>query len=76
MITDAQKQIYEEIGGSTKSNWKDWKWQVKHCIRSVEKFERLLDIKLPDKLRKQFEEITKKFPMSITPYYSFSDGPG
>jgi lysine 2,3-aminomutase len=69
MITEAQKQIYNEIGDYGKTNWHDWKWQMKHCIRSVDKFERLLDIKLSGELRKQFEKITQKFPMSITPYY-------
>jgi lysine 2,3-aminomutase len=69
MITKTQKQIFEEIDGTTKSNWNDWKWQVKHCIRDVETFEQLLDIQLPKKLREQFKKISKKFPMSITPYY-------
>lgn len=69
MITKTQKQIFKEIDGTTKSHWDDWKWQVKHCIRDVETFERLLGVQLPKKLREQFKKISEKFPMSITPYY-------
>jgi lysine 2,3-aminomutase len=69
MITESQQQIIEEIGNTSKNNWNDWKWQVKHCIKSVEKFEKLLGISLSKELKEQFRRITEKFPMSITPYY-------
>lgn len=69
MITESQQQIIEEIGNTSKGNWNDWKWQIKHCIKSVEKFEQLLGINLSEELREQFRKITEKFPMSITPYY-------
>ena len=69
MITEKQKQILKEIDTTQKGNWKDWRWQVKHCIRDLETFEQLLDIKLPFIIRESFKKISKKFPMSITPYY-------
>ena len=69
MITESQQQIIEEIGNTSKSNWNDWKWQIKHCIKSVDKFEQLLGISLSEDLKEQFRKITEKFPMSITPYY-------
>ena len=69
MITEKQKQILKEIDTTQKGNWKDWRWQVKHCIRDLETFEQLLDIKLPLIIRESFKKISKKFPMSITPYY-------
>ena len=69
MITDKQKQILKEIDGAQKGNWNDWRWQVKHCIRDLDTFEQLLDIKLPFIMRESFKKISKKFPMSITPYY-------
>jgi lysine 2,3-aminomutase len=69
MISEHQKQIYSEIEGGTSGKWQDWKWQVRHSIRDLETFEKLLDIRLPEDIRKQYETITAKFPMSITPYY-------
>lgn len=50
-------------------HWKDWKWQLKHCIHDLETFENLLNVKLPENIRENFKSITNKFPMSITPYY-------
>jgi len=69
MITEKQKQILKEIDTTQKGNWNDWRWQVKHCIRDLKTFEQLLDIELPFILRESFKKISKKFPMSITPYY-------
>ena len=69
MITDKQKQILKEIDGAHKDNWNNWRWHVKHCIRDLETFEQLLDIKLPDSICNSFKKISEKFPMSITPYY-------
>ncbi len=69
MLSKKQKAIVNEIDGSSVSKWKDWKWQVKNCIRDVDTFETLLNIHLPDELRQNFRSITDKFPMAITPYY-------
>ncbi len=69
MISEQQKSILKEIDGGKLSNWMDWKWQVRHSVRDLETFERLLDIKVPDTIREQYKQITSKFPMSITPYY-------
>ncbi|MDD3095186.1 MAG: lysine 2,3-aminomutase [Candidatus Neomarinimicrobiota bacterium] len=69
MLSTRQKHIYNEIEGTTLKNWQDWKWQVRHSVRDLETFEKLLDIKVPDDIRKQYKKISEKFPMSITPYY-------
>ena len=69
MISEKQKSILKEIDGGELKNWRDWKWQVRHTIRDLETFENLLDIKVSEEIRKQYNEITSKFPMSITPYY-------
>jgi lysine 2,3-aminomutase len=69
MISQQQKKIFKEIDGNAGSKWTDWKWQVKHCIKKLEKFEKLLSIELSQEMRDQFESIMEKFPMSITPYY-------
>jgi len=42
---------------------------MRHSIRDLDTFERLLDITLSDEQRKAFGETVQKFPMSTTPYY-------
>lgn len=49
--------------------WTDWKWQLKHSITDLKTFEKLTGITFSKEERKQFSNTTKKFPMSITPYY-------
>jgi lysine 2,3-aminomutase len=69
LLSDTQEHIIDSIEGGSASHWRDWKWQLKHCIRDVKTFEKLLDIRLTDDQRQQFNRTIKKFPMSITPYY-------
>ncbi|MDX9980695.1 MAG: lysine 2,3-aminomutase [Lentisphaeria bacterium] len=65
-----EKQIASGIEEqASKSQWRDWKWQVRHCIRDVETFERLLGIELDSAERDAFRETVARFPMAITPYY-------
>ncbi|TFG61285.1 MAG: lysine 2,3-aminomutase [Deltaproteobacteria bacterium] len=65
-----QRKIAGRIdGASSKSNWKNWKWQVKHRVRSLEVLEKLLDIHLPRAQRAKLKKTIDKFPLSITPYY-------
>jgi lysine 2,3-aminomutase len=64
MLTSSQHKILNEIDGSSVRNWKDWKWQLRHCIKDLDTFETLLDIRLPETLRRQFKLIVEKFPMS------------
>ncbi|MGE4301478.1 MAG: lysine 2,3-aminomutase [Victivallaceae bacterium] len=68
-LTENQQKIFDEIEPNTTGNWKDWKWQLKNCIRDIETVEKLLGVKLPKQLRQNFTKIINKFPMSITPYY-------
>ena len=69
-LSNAQKQIIAAIDeDATSSNWRDWKWQMRHCIRDLDTFERLLDIELSETQRNDFLKTTAKFPMSVTPYY-------
>jgi len=69
VIKERQGKILNNMNNAGSGLWTDWKWQIKHCIKDVETFEALLDIKLPANLRDQFRPIVDKFPMSITPYY-------
>ncbi|HPJ56906.1 MAG TPA: lysine 2,3-aminomutase [Kiritimatiellia bacterium] len=65
-----QQKIAGRIDRTTsKSNWKDWKWQIKHRVRSLDVLEKLLDIRLPRVQRAKLKKTIDRFPLSITPYY-------
>ncbi|MBF9017967.1 MULTISPECIES: lysine 2,3-aminomutase [unclassified Oceanispirochaeta] len=49
--------------------WKDWKWQLRNSITTIEGVEEILDIKFSDKKREEIEKTISKFPLSVTPYY-------
>lgn len=69
MLTNNQRKILNEINGSSAGNWQDWKWQLRHSIKELDTFETLLNISVTESLRRQFQRIVEKFPLSITPYY-------
>ena len=52
-----------------KTKWRDWKWQMRHCIKDVDTFEKFLGIRLDDSQKEAFAKTIARFPMSITPYY-------
>lgn len=65
-----QQEIAGKISSDAKvSQWKDWKWQLKHSVRDIDIFEKLLGIRFDPEERAQLDETVKKFPLSITPYY-------
>ncbi|MGM0509461.1 MAG: lysine 2,3-aminomutase [Fusobacteriota bacterium] len=65
-----QQKLAEKIHkGALGSNWKDWKWQLKHSISTIAGFEKITGIEFSKKERKELEETVQKFPISITPYY-------
>jgi lysine 2,3-aminomutase len=63
------KELEKNYQDKNISYWKDWKWQLKNSITEISTFERLLNVQFTPKERIELEEITKKFPLSITPYY-------
>ena len=70
IFNKTQQSIASKIRtGSDISNWKDWKWQVKHSIRSLEKFEMLTGINFSEEEVLQLKKTFDRFPLSITPYY-------
>jgi lysine 2,3-aminomutase len=71
IFSSAQQEIADQLGDEkiAVAKWKDWKWQLKNCIKTVDQFESLLGIKMDDKHRKKVELTIKKFPMAISPYY-------
>ncbi len=66
-----QQEIAERISpeSTSLSQWKDWKWQLKHAIQSIDTFEKLLGIRLEATEREQVGRTLETFPLSITPYY-------
>lgn len=50
-------------------NWKNWKWQVSHCIKDINTIEKILDVRFDTEGRQQIQETMNLFPMSVTPYY-------
>ena len=66
-----KKNIIEErfFRKNSRSEWDDWKWQMRHSINSVERFEKVTGVKFSPEKREELEETAKIFPVSITPYY-------
>ncbi len=70
IFNEKQQDLAQRIDeDTTLKNWKDWKWQLKHSVKSIEKFELVSGIKFPEEKRKTLEDTLEKFPLSITPYY-------
>lgn len=70
IYNNSQREIGNKIESDVKiSNWKDWRWQLKHSIRSIENFEYLTEIKFSAREREDLNRTFDKFPLSITPYY-------
>lgn len=70
IYNDQQQELAEQIDeNSSRGKWNDWKWQLKHSIRDIATFEKLLDVEFTPDERKSLEKTTEKFPISVTPYY-------
>ncbi|MFW6309909.1 MAG: lysine 2,3-aminomutase [Prolixibacteraceae bacterium] len=70
IFNNIQQEIARKITpGSNISNWKDWKWQLKNSIKTIDTFEHLTGIKFPEEEKKVLDETLGRFPLSITPYY-------
>ncbi len=70
IFNDVQQEIAKKIRpDSNISNWKDWKWQLKNSIKTIQKFELLTGIKFSKDEKAALEKTLERFPLSITPYY-------
>jgi len=70
IFNDVQQEIANKIKPESNiGNWKDWKWQLKHSVKSIERFELLTGIRFEKKERQELKETLNRFPLSITPYY-------
>jgi lysine 2,3-aminomutase len=55
------------FGSVAEENWNDWKWQFRNRITSVEELSKFTPLSIRDQITMKL--VTKKFPLSITPYY-------
>jgi len=70
IYNDRQQTIAYKIEDQPKiSKWKDWRWQLRHSVKSLDKFEELLDVSFSDQEKDELRKTFNKFPLSITPYY-------
>jgi lysine 2,3-aminomutase len=68
--SDTQAQMTQAIDdGASQSQWRDWKWQARHCVKDFDTFTNLLGIERTEAQRRAFQATVDRFPMSITPYY-------
>lgn len=65
-----QQEIAKKIESKAEmSDWTNWKWQLRHSIRTLEQFEYLTGIKFGKEEAKRLQQTFDKFPLCITPYY-------
>jgi len=69
-FTEKQQEMAEKISAEARvSNWKDWRWQLRHSVRKLCTVEKLLGIEFDASQREALEKTVEKFPLSVTPYY-------
>jgi lysine 2,3-aminomutase len=49
------------------SSWKDWKWQFRNRITSLEQLVKLIPLSAEEQA--QISSVVQRYPLSITPYY-------
>ncbi len=59
-----RQRFFSEISDK---DWNDWKWQFRNRIASVEDLARLIQLTPRDRVNMTL--VTRKYPVSITPYY-------
>ena len=69
MVNIIQKKIIKTIREEDFSKWENWKWHLKNRVTRLERFEELMGIEFPEKVKNELKKTIEKFPMSITPYY-------
>ena len=70
IFNEAQQEIANKLDGETSiSLWKDWKWQLKHSIRDLDRFETVSGCRFDPERKARLQETLEQFPLAITPYY-------
>jgi lysine 2,3-aminomutase len=52
---------------ASERDWNDWRWQIRHRIRTLEQLESILNLSGSEK--QDLELLRSKLPLAITPYY-------
>ncbi|WP_211530799.1 lysine 2,3-aminomutase [Methanocalculus chunghsingensis] len=60
---------YHNSIGEDAPQWRDWRWQIAHTVRSLSMLEKVLGITFPPEEREKLQETIDKFPLAATPYY-------
>ena len=55
------------FGGVPEILWKDWKWHFRNRITSIDQLGQFIPLSADEKARLKL--VTKRYPLSITPYY-------
>ncbi len=63
-MTETWRALFPE---ATPEQWSDWRWQMRHSIRSPEQLARL--VPLTEEERRGCEETREVFRLGISPYY-------
>ena len=70
MVRMARSRMHDKSGEEDMmKRWRDWRWQVQHCIKDIDTVERIIGVRFEHKKREQIEKTIERFPVSITPYY-------
>jgi lysine 2,3-aminomutase len=70
-ITKGQQEIAENIASDAViKDWYDWRWQIRHTISDIGRFEEILNISFSDDEKAVLSKTLDKFPMAVTPYYA------
>ena len=70
IFTKHQEKIAHKIDPlSVSGNWRDWKWQMRNAVKTIEQFEKLTGITFSPEEKEAYKQTQDKFPLSITPYY-------
>lgn len=69
-MTEHEQSIANSLDKeASKARWTDWKWQVRHSIRSVDDLEAVSGVSFGEEERAKLAKTMDTFPMSVTPYY-------
>jgi lysine 2,3-aminomutase len=58
---------YKLFGNVPDSSWNDWKWHFRNRITSVNQLSKLIPLSFEEQA--QIEIVSRRYPLSITPYY-------
>ena len=69
-LSDRQLELASMISeDAAAAQWRDWRWQMRHCVRDIDTFEHLLGVQFPRRERRDLEMTLARFPLAVTPYY-------